>query len=248
MFSLEGQVAIVTGASRGIGRAIAVKLAELGAKLVVSSSSKGSDSVADEINAMGKEAISVQANVSNEADSVNLINLAIKHYGKIDILVNNAGITKDGLMLRMSEGDWQDVLDVNLKGVFLCMKAVLKHLTKQRSGKIINISSIIGLIGNPGQANYAASKAGIIAMTKSIAQEVGSRNINVNAIAPGFIDTDMTKELPEKLKDELLNKIALKRLGSTDDVANLVVYLASEQANYITGQVFVVDGGLTMSG
>lgn len=248
MISLEGQVAIITGASRGIGRAIAIKLAELGAKIVVSSSSKGSDAVAEEINAMGKEAISIQANVAEEGDALNLVNVVVKHFGKIDILVNNAGITKDGLMMRMSEDDWQSVLDVNLKGVFLCMKAALKHLAKQRSGKIINISSIIGLIGNPGQANYAASKAGIIAMTKSIAQEVGSRNINVNAIAPGFIDTDMTRELPDKLKDELLNKIALKRFGNTDDVASLTAFLASDQSNYITGQVFVVDGGLTMSG
>lgn len=248
MISLEGQVAVITGASRGIGRSIAIKLAELGAKIVVSSSSKGSDAVAKEITDMGKEALSVQANVSSEADCLNLINVTIKHFGKIDILVNNAGITKDGLMMRMSENDWQDVVDVNLKGVFLCTKAVLKHFAKQRSGKIVNISSVIGLIGNPGQANYAASKAGIIAITKSIAQEVGSRNININAIAPGFIDTDMTKELPDKVRDELLNKIALKQFGNTDDVANLTAFLASDLSNYITGQVFVVDGGLTMSG
>ncbi len=247
MISLEDKVAIVTGGSRGIGKAISLKLAQLGAKLVVSSSS-GSEDVTREIEASGHKAVTVQADVSKEADVNKLIDTTLKTFGQIDILVNNAGITKDNLTMRLSEADWNDVMDVNLKGTFLCCKGVLKPMMKQRSGKIINMASIIGLIGNPGQTNYSASKAGMIALTKSIAKEIGSRNINVNAIAPGYIETDMTQKISDQVREELLQNIPLKRLGQAEDVANLTAFLASDQANYITGQVFVLDGGLTMTG
>ncbi|MDH4127243.1 MAG: 3-oxoacyl-[acyl-carrier-protein] reductase [Spirochaetota bacterium] len=247
MISLEGKIAIVTGSARGIGKSIALKLAKLKANLVISDLMDVSDTV-KEIDALGQKAVGVQADVSNEDDVKNLIDKAIEIFGRLDILVNNAGITKDNLTMRLPVEDWDKVININLKSVFLCTKAAIRPMMKQKSGKIINIASIIGLVGNAGQVNYSASKAGVIAITKSVAQEVGSRNININAIAPGFIETAMTQALPEKVRNELLEKIPLKRLGSPEDVANLVAFLASDQADYITGQVFVLDGGMTMTG
>jgi len=252
MISLEGKIAVVTGAGRGIGKSIALALAKLKADVVVAdvvvSDGTGQNDVVKEIEGMGQKAIAVQTDVTAEADVKNLIEKALETFGRVDILVNNAGITKDNLAMRLTEDDWDKVLDINLKGVFLCAKEVLRPMMKQKSGSIINIASIIGLVGNPGQVNYAASKAGVIALTKSIAQEVGSRNITVNSVAPGFIKTVMTDKLADDIKKELLGKIPLKRLGEPEDVANLVAFLASDQANYITGQVFVIDGGMTMTG
>ena len=247
MISLKGKVAVITGSGRGIGKSIALKLASLKADIVVSDLIDTKDTVS-EIESLGQKAIGVQCDVSNEEDVKNLIDKSLETFGKIDILVNNAGITKDNLTMRLPVEDWDSVININLKGAFLCTKAAMRPMMKQKSGNIINVASIIGLIGNAGQVNYSASKAGVIAMTKTVAQEVGSRNINVNAIAPGFIDTAMTQKLPDKVKEELLERIPLKRLGSQEDVANLVAFLASDQANYITGQVFVLDGGMTMTG
>ncbi len=247
MISLEGKVAIVTGGSRGIGKAIALKLAGLKADVVIADMLDTAETV-KEIEGLGQKALGVSTNVTDEGDIKNLIDTSLKTFGKIDILVNNAGVTKDNLAMRLSADDWDRVLNINLKGVFLCTKAVLKPMMKKKSGKIVNIASIIGLIGNPGQINYAASKAGAIAISKTVAQEVGSRNINVNAIAPGFIESAMTDALPEEVRATYLQRIPLRRLGKAEDVANLVAFLSSEQADYITGQVFVVDGGMTMTG
>lgn len=244
----EGKVALVTGAGKGIGKEIALELARGGAKCVINyaSSAAGAEIVAEEIRAMGSEAMTYKCDVS-DADAVQkMIADVMEQYGRIDILVNNAGITKDGLMLKMTEADFMAVLDINLKGAFNCMKAVTKPMMKQRYGRIINITSIVGIIGNAGQVNYAASKAGLIGMTKSAARELASRNITVNAVAPGFIETDMTDVLPDSVKEQLLAQIPMKKLGQTGDIANAVCFLADEKASYITGQVLQVNGGMAM--
>ncbi|MGN7478632.1 3-oxoacyl-[acyl-carrier-protein] reductase [Solibacillus silvestris] len=246
---LIGKCAVVTGASRGIGRAIALQLASEGAKVVVnySGSEQKALEVVEEIKADGGEAIAVQANVA-EADSVqNLMKTALDMYGSIDILVNNAGITRDNLLMRMKDDEWDDVINTNLKGVFLCTKAVTRQMMKQRAGRIINISSIVGVAGNAGQANYVAAKAGVIGLTKTTAQELASRNILVNAIAPGFITTEMTEGLPEDLKEAMLKQIPLAKLGQPEDIAKAVVFFASDSANYITGQTLQIDGGMVMA-
>ncbi|MEK3764956.1 MULTISPECIES: 3-oxoacyl-[acyl-carrier-protein] reductase [unclassified Solibacillus] len=246
---LGGKCAVVTGASRGIGRAIALQLASEGAKVVVnySGSEQKALEVVEEIKNNGGEAIAVQANVA-ESDSVqHLMKTAIDTYGSIDILVNNAGITRDNLLMRMKENEWDDVIDTNLKGVFLCTKAVTRQMMKQRAGRIINISSIVGVAGNAGQANYVAAKAGVIGLTKTTAQELASRNILVNAIAPGFITTEMTEALPEEIKETMLKQIPLAKLGQPEDIAKAVVFFASDSANYITGQTLQIDGGMVMA-
>lgn len=248
MRKLEGKVAVVTGASRGIGRAIALKLAEEGAKVVVNYS--GSQAKAEEVVAMiqenGGEAIAVQASVSQTEEVTALMDAAVKTYGSLDILVNNAGITRDNLIMRMKEDEWDDVLNTNLKGVFLCTKAVTRQMMKQRAGRIINISSIVGVAGNAGQANYVAAKAGVIGLTKTTAKELASRNILVNAIAPGFIETEMTEQLPEDIKQGMLTQIPLAKLGQPEDIAKAVAFLASDDANYMTGQTLHIDGGMVM--
>jgi len=248
MRKLEGKVAVVTGASRGIGRAIALKLADEGAKVVVNYS--GSQAKAEEVVAMiqenGGEAIAVQASVSQTEEVTALMDTAVKTFGSLDILVNNAGITRDNLLMRMKEDEWDDVLDTNLKGVFLCTKAVTRQMMKQRAGRIINISSIVGVAGNAGQANYVAAKAGVIGLTKTTAKELASRNILVNAIAPGFIETEMTDQLPEELKQGMLTQIPLAKLGQPEDIAKAVAFLASDDANYMTGQTLNIDGGMVM--
>jgi len=240
---LSHKVSIVTGSARGIGRAIALKLAEVGATVVVSDIADA-EPVAEEIRAMKRQSLAIPANVSLSSDVNTLVDAVISNYGRVDILVNNAGIARDQLLLRMSDEDWDAVLNVNLKSVFLCTRAVLRHMIKQRWGRIINISSIVGIVGNPGQANYAAAKAGIIGFTKTMAREVGSRGITVNALAPGFIETQMTQQLGEEQRQELMRRIPLGSLGSPRDVAEAVAFLASEEAKYITGQVLGVDGGM----
>jgi len=245
---LEGKVALVTGASRGIGREIAFELAREGASVAVNyagSEAKALELV-DEIKAMGREAFAIQSDVSN-SDSVNvMVKETIERFGKLDILVNNAGITKDNLLMRMKESEWDDVININLKGVFLCTKAVTRQMMKQRSGRIINISSIVGVSGNAGQANYVAAKSGVIGLTKTAAKELSSRGITVNAIAPGFITTDMTDKLNEEVKAEMLKQIPLARFGEPKDIARAVVFLASEDSNYMTGQTLHIDGGMVM--
>ncbi|MBA7533280.1 3-oxoacyl-[acyl-carrier-protein] reductase FabG [subsurface metagenome] len=241
---LSNRVAIVTGSGRGIGRAIALKLAEVGATVVVNDIGETAQGVAEEIRVMSRQSLAILADVSLSADVARLVETTAETYGKVDILVNNAGIARDQLIVRMSEEDWDRVLNVNLKSVFLCTRAVLKHMIKQRWGRIISIASIVGVVGNPGQANYASAKAGIIGFTRTIAKEVASRGITVNAIAPGFIDTEMTQRLDEKRRQKLLGHIPLGYLGSPRDVAEAVAFLASEEARYITGQVLNVDGGM----
>jgi 3-oxoacyl-[acyl-carrier protein] reductase len=245
---LSEKVAIVTGGGRGIGRAIALKLAEVGATLVINDvgDSTPAEGVAEEIRKMGRESLVVLADISQSTEVASLVDNTIEKYGKVDILVNNAGITRDQLIIRMSDDEWDMVLGINLKGVFLCSKAVLRPMMKQRWGRIISISSIVGLIGNAGQANYASAKAGIIGLTRTIAKEVASRGITANAIAPGFIDTVMTKQLPEERRQELMNQVPLGFLGTPQDVAEVVAFLASEEARYITGQVVTVDGGISL--
>ena len=248
MRKLEGKVAVVTGASRGIGRSIALKLADEGAKVVVNYS--GSQAKAEEVVATiqenGGEAIAVQASVSKTEEVSALMDAAVKTFGSLDILVNNAGITRDNLLMRMKEDEWDDVLNTNLKGVFLCTKAVTRQMMKQRAGRIINISSIVGVAGNPGQANYVAAKAGVIGLTKTTAKELASRNILVNAVAPGFIETEMTEQLPEDIKQGMLSQIPLAKLGQPEDIAKAVAFLASDDANYMTGQTLHIDGGMVM--
>jgi 3-oxoacyl-[acyl-carrier protein] reductase len=244
---LRGAVAIVTGASRGIGRATALALATEGANVVVNyaSSSSAADKVVEEINAMGSQAIAIAADVSKSDQVDALINATMEKWGRIDILVNNAGITRDTLLLRMKPEEWQAVIDLNLTGVFLCTKAASKIMLKQRSGRIINITSVAGLMGNPGQANYSAAKAGVIGFTKTVARELASRGITVNAVAPGFIETDMTHGLPS---EEILKMIPLSRFGKPEEIAGMVQFLAaSPAAAYITGQVMNVDGGMVMA-
>ncbi|GAA0118462.1 3-oxoacyl-[acyl-carrier-protein] reductase [Clostridium perfringens] len=245
---LKDKVAIVTGGTRGIGRAIALKLADKGANIVINY--RNSDKEAEELKAIleekGVKVLTVKCDISNFEDSKNLMNKCKEVFGKIDILVNNAGITKDTLIMRMKEEDFDSVIDVNLKGTFNCAKHASAIMLKQRFGKIINMTSVVGIAGNAGQVNYAASKAGVIGLTKSLAKELGSRGITVNAVAPGFINTDMTASLSEKVKEEASKNIPLKRLGDPEDVANLVGFLASDAANYITGQVINIDGGMVM--
>ena len=243
----KGKVAVITGASRGIGRSIALALAAEGAKIVVVDLDlAATEAVVAELQGMGAEAVAVIGNVTVAADAEKMIDSAVQSFGRVDILVNNAGITRDGLLMRMKEDDWDAVLTVNLKGAFLCTKAVSKVMTKQRSGRIINIASVVGQMGNAGQANYCASKAGLIGLTKSNARELAKRNITVNAVAPGFIATAMTDALPEKSREELVAQIPLARLGSPDDIAHAVVFLAAEGSGYITGQVLAVNGGMYM--
>jgi len=243
---LNDSVAIVTGSGRGIGRAIALELAVAGAKVVVNYAGRvdKAEETVRLIREAGGECLAVQADVSQTTEVDRLIKTTLDHFGKIDILVNNAGITRDSLLLRMKEADWDAVLATNLKGVFLCTKAVSKGMLKQRSGVIVNISSVVGLSGNAGQANYAAAKAGIIGFSKSIAKEFASRGIRVNAVAPGYISTDMTETLAEGMQAEVLRAIPLGRLGKPEDVAKLVRFLVSPEASYITGQTLCVDGGM----
>jgi 3-oxoacyl-[acyl-carrier protein] reductase len=244
---LEGKVAIITGAGRGIGAAIARRFAAEGASVILNSLSDSASKTAEEIVASGGKAIAVQGDVSKAADAVKIIDVAISTFGRLDILVNNAGITRDGLLLRMTEEDWDAVLDTNLKSVYLCSRAAMRPMLKSRGGgRIINLSSVIGLSGNAGQANYAASKAGIIGFTKSLAKELASRQVTVNAIAPGFIVTDMTAGLTEEAKQALLKRIPLAYLGTPEDVAAVAAFLASDEARYITGQTITVDGGMTL--
>jgi 3-oxoacyl-[acyl-carrier protein] reductase len=241
------KVAVITGASRGIGRSIALALAAAGARIVaVDLGLDDTEKLAEEVRALGGEALAVQGNVTVAADTERMIEAAVGKFGRVDILVNNAGITKDGLLMRMKDDDWDAVLNVNLKGAFLCSRAAAKVMMKQRYGRIINIASIVGQMGNAGQANYCASKAGLIGLTKSNARELATRNVTVNAIAPGFIATAMTDALPEKARQELLAQIPQERLGSADDIANAVLFLASERSGYITGQVIGVNGGMYM--
>jgi 3-oxoacyl-[acyl-carrier protein] reductase len=242
--TLADRVAIVTGGGRGIGRAIALRLAEAGASVVVNDI-EPVEAVVGEIKAMGRQALPVLADVSSAPGVDKLVAETIAAYSRIDILVNNAGIARDQLLLRMTEEEWDSVLAVDLKSVFLCTRAVLKYMVKERRGRVISIASIVGMVGNPGQANYAAAKAGIIGFTRTVAKEVASRGITVNAVAPGFIDTEMTQRLKEEWKEELKKRIPLGRLGSPRDVAEAVAFLASEEAGYITGQVLVVDGGMS---
>ncbi len=244
---LEGKVAIVTGAGRGIGKAIALRFAAEGASLVLNSLSESATKVAEEIVGSGCKAVAIQGDVSVSADVTKLIETAVATYGRIDVLVNNAGITRDGLLMRMSEEEWDAVIDTNLKSVYLCCRAALRPMLKSRGGgRIINISSVIGLSGNAGQANYAASKAGIIGFTKSLAKELASRQVTVNAIAPGFIVTDMTAEMSQEAKEVLIKRIPLGSLGEPEDVAAAALYLASAEARYVTGQTLTIDGGMTL--
>jgi 3-oxoacyl-[acyl-carrier protein] reductase len=246
--TLEGKVALVTGASRGIGREIALELARQGSNVAVNyagSESKANE-VVDEIKAIGKEAFVIKCDVSNSDEVAAMVKETVDRFGKLDILVNNAGITKDNLLMRMKEEEWDDVININLKGVFLCTKAVTRQMMKQRVGRIINITSVVGVSGNPGQANYVAAKSGVIGLTKTTAKELASRNITVNAIAPGFITTDMTDKLSDEVKGEMLKQIPLARLGEPKDIAKMTAFLASDDASYITGQTLHINGGMVM--
>lgn len=249
MFSaLKGQTALVTGGSRGIGRSIALALAEQGVNVAVnySGSEAAAQETVDAIKELGSDAIALKGNVGSSAEADNLVKEVVNTWGKIDILVNNAGITRDNLLMRMKEEEFDQVIETNLKGVFNCLKAVTRPMMKQRYGRIINISSVVGVTGNPGQVNYTAAKAGVIGMTKSAARELSSRGITVNCIAPGFIDTDMTRELSDEIRSELIKGIPLGKLGRPEDIAMAAVFLASEGAAYMTGQTIHVDGGMYM--
>ena len=244
---LTGKVALVTGAAQGIGKAVALLLARNGADLVVSDINlEKAQETAKEIQAVGREALAVKVDVANLEDVERMVQAILEQFHQIDILVNNAGITRDKLILRMTEEDWDAVIDVNLKGTFNCTKAVIRHMSKQKSGKIVNIASVAGEMGNTGQANYSASKAGVIGFTKTIAREFAQRGINVNSIAPGYVETPMTDGLPEKVKEELKRMIPLERLGRPEDVAEAVLFLVSGASHYITGQVLNVNGGIYM--
>ncbi len=244
----KGKTVLVTGGSRGIGAAIAQSFAAQGATIALNyaGSQEAAEEIREKILSMGVECKIYQADVSDFSQVENMIKAVEEDFAGIDILVNNAGVTKDSLFMRMKEEDWDKVIDTNLKGVYNCSKSVIRGMIKRKFGKIINITSVVALSGNIGQANYAASKAGVIGFTKSLAQELGSRNIQVNSVAPGYIETSMTESIPQNIKDELIKKIPSGRIGSSDDVANAVVFLASDKANYITGQVVSVNGGLYM--
>jgi len=245
--SLKGQVAIVTGAAQGIGQAIAAVLSQEGARLVVSDiQEQAALAAANQLAVDGREAMAVAVNVADGESVKSMVEKVLSSWGKIDILVNNAGITRDALLIRMKETDWDSVMDINLKGVFHCTKAVLPSMTKQRNGKIVNIASIVGVMGNAGQANYVASKAAVIGLTKTVAREYASRGITVNAVAPGFIETAMTSALTQEVRQHLMEQIPLGRLGTAQDVANAVLFLVSDQAAYLTGQVLHVNGGMLM--
>ena len=245
---LTGKVALVTGGSRGIGRAICLELAKEGAKVVVNyaGSQAAAEEVVEQIKAAGGEAIAVQGDVASSADADKMVSTTVETFGRIDILVNNAGITRDNLLMRMKEDEWDAVINTNLKGVFNCTKAATRPMMKQRAGRIINISSVVGIQGNPGQANYVSAKAGVIGLTKSNAKELATRGITVNAVAPGYIQTDMTENLGDDVKTKLLETIPLARMGQPEDIANVVSFLASDKASYMTGQVLSVDGGMAM--
>lgn len=245
---LSNRVAIVTGSGRGIGAAIALKLAEVGATVVINDvgDMEPAEAVAEEIRKMGQQSLVVPADISDSSEVTRMVETVTSNYGKVDILINNAGITRDQLIMRMSDDDWDQVLGVNLKSVFLCTRAVLRPMMKQRWGRIVSIASIVGLIGNAGQANYASAKAGIIGFTRTVAKEVASRGITANAVAPGFIDTTMTQHLPEERRQAMADQILLGYLGTPRDVAEAVAFLASEEARYITGQVLTVDGGISL--
>lgn len=245
---LSGKVAIVTGSSRGIGRAIALKLARLGAKLVVNyrTNREAALEVVKEIWSQGGECIAVQADVRMAEEAQKLIKAAQETYGRVDILVNNAGTRRDSLLVRMSEADWDLVLDTNLKGAFHCAKAVQRPMMRQRYGRIVNISSVSGVVGNAGQTNYSAAKAGLIGFTKALAKEVGSRNLTVNAVAPGYVPTDLTANLSEELVERAIEATPLGRMGTPEDIANAVAFLVSDEASFITGQTLCVDGGMSM--
>jgi 3-oxoacyl-[acyl-carrier protein] reductase len=245
---LEGKVALVTGASRGIGREIALEFAREGADVAVNyaGSEEKAREVAEEIKAMGRKALLVQCDVSDSQAVQDMIKSVVDYFGGLDILVNNAGITRDNLILRMKEEEWDAVINTNLKGVFLCTKAAARAMMKKRSGRIINISSIVGIIGNPGQANYVAAKSGVIGLTKTTAKEFASRGITVNAIAPGFISTDMTEDLPEEVKEAMIKQVPLARIGEPKEIARVALFLASPDSSYMTGQILRVDGGMGM--
>ncbi|WP_042348958.1 3-oxoacyl-[acyl-carrier-protein] reductase [Bacillus massiliigorillae] len=245
---LQDQVALVTGASRGLGRAIALELASQGASVIVNyaGSEDKAKAVVEEIKALGQQAIAVRCNVANSDEVASMVKTAIEEFGKIDILVNNAGVTRDNLLMRMKEEEWDTVLDTNLKGVFLCTKSVTRPMMKQRKGRIINVASVVGVVGNAGQANYVAAKAGVIGLTKTTAKELAPRGITVNAVAPGFITTDMTDQLPEEVRTSLLTQIPLARFGQPEDIAKVVSFLASSDSAYMTGQTLCVDGGMVM--
>ena len=245
---LKGKNVIVTGATRGIGREIALTLAQNGANIAMNYRNLNSEveDLINEIKSFGVDALAIKCDVSSTNEVENFVKEVKAHYNTIDVLVNNAGITKDGLILRMKEEDFDDVLDVNLKGTFNTTKSISSIMVRQKYGKIINISSVVGIAGNAGQCNYAASKAGVIGFAKSVARELASRNINVNVVAPGYINTDMTKNLPDKVKEEIIKSIPMKKIGNPKEVANLVLFLSSNLSDYITGQVINVDGGMIM--
>ena len=245
---LKGKSALVTGASRGIGRAIAIEQARQGVNVAVNfaGNAQKAEEVVAEIKPLGSQAFAIKADVANSDEVAAMVKETVDAFGSLDILINNAGITRDGLIMRMKEDDWDAVINTNLKGVFNCSKAVTRQMMKQRYGRIINISSVVGVLGNAGQANYVAAKAGVIGLTKTLARELANRNINVNAVAPGFIETDMTDELSEEIKQELLKQIPLAKLGKAEDIASVVRFLVSEDAKYMTGQTLHVDGGMVM--
>lgn len=248
MGKLQDKIAIVTGGSRGIGKAIALRLAAEGAKVAVTATTQaGADKTAEEIRQNGGQTIGFATNVADAKQVEALIKGTVEHFGALHILVNNAGITRDNLVMRMSDEDWNDVITTNLTGTFNCIRAASKIMMKQRSGKMINITSVVALIGNKGQANYSAAKAGIIGLTKSVARELASRNVQINAVAPGFVLTDMTAGLPEAAKAAMLQSVPLERIGTSEEIAGVVAFLASPEADYITGQVINVDGGMVMA-